>query len=371
MNRYWRLLVILTGVAVFLGGYLTQLYQVNTRRPAMAVESGEAPPVQPAPKGPGEAALLNEAYQLSNVRKLQYQEALDFEKNSGPAINGTWQAQLALRYPSDSLERLGMVYQLLGFVDPLDSDDPIETRYRTADCPSEDCLYDSFNGKFLYTDACDPTKVDFKELLAQQLGLMLLDQQFRWREAQVLPEVQADQALAQEAFVQSDAFTHALRYVKRDPDGSAVHRAAEAYVKDLPAFLQDSILLPFREGLHFCAAIEKAGVSLDAVYQQLPESTSEILHPERYLAMPRKRPRTVTWPQLDQQGLEPTWDNVVGELLVRSLLRRSWASLLPVSSPQVGMAIASSFILYRIVVRNSYGRRIGERSMPHRSGFAL
>ena len=61
-------------------------------------------------------------------------------------------------------------------------------------------------------------------------------------------------------------------------------------------------------------------VVLDSVYQQLPTATSHILHPDRFLEIPRWEPQQVRWAQRDVMQSEPLWDNVIGELLIRAWL---------------------------------------------------
>ena len=75
-----------------------------------------------------------------------------------------------------------------------------------------------------------------------------------------------------------------------------------------------------RDGVHFCQAVSAQNVALDSIYQQMPTTTSHILHPDRFLETPRWEPQRLRWAQRDVQNSEPAWDNVIGELLIRSLL---------------------------------------------------
>ncbi len=333
MSRPGILLVILLLLATAAGYSLHQVKLSQTRpKPVQPVEFEPATPSNAEDPAPPEvsqtptpaddsgntALLLNEAFRLSRLRELPYQEALSFKKQSPADLQSIWKRDLDATFPSDSLSRFGLVLQLLGFLDP--SED-LDARFRAAPTLFTDAYYDAQNNELLYTETNDPSQAESRATLSQQLLLMLLEQQFQWREQQIPIEVNMDQALAQRAFVGGDAFWHMLRYNEMDAAKSPVWQLADARAQALPPILRDAVMLPFREGVHFCQAIVEAGVALDSIYQQRPATTAHLLHPDRYLRTPRYEPRQVRWAQLDIKRHEPTWDNVLGEVLIRSALR--------------------------------------------------
>jgi hypothetical protein len=93
-----------------------------------------------------------------------------------------------------------------------------------------------------------------------------------------------------------------------------------------PAWMQQSLIFPYLGGLGFVAAHRKdrSWAALDAVYRDPPDSTEQILHPERYLD--RDHPTLVA---LDADALTaalgPGWTapdhNVLGELQLRLWLQ--------------------------------------------------
>ncbi len=338
MMRPGLLLSILVLLASVAGIYLRQVYRGNTKpspvASTLAVEQDEqeldewTPPVPPSSPPPAadsaEAVLLNEAFHLSSLRRLPFQSELAFKKVDEAEIARVWERQLQSQYSSDSLERFGLVLQMLGMVS-IDID--LQAAYQKAPPLWEGVVYDGARGQVLYTDACQPSESKAsKQQLAQQLMLMLLDQRFAWREGQLLTEVNFDQALAQKAFVQADAAWHMLRYTETDADKSMLWAKAQAMGSHLPSAFAEIELMPFREGVHFCQEITRKNVSLDSMYQQMPTSTAQLLHPERFLTNPPYRPRALKWAQLDLKGAEPTWDNVIGEALTRAWLRQHAAN---------------------------------------------
>jgi hypothetical protein len=64
-----------------------------------------------------------------------------------------------------------------------------------------------------------------------------------------------------------------------------------------PAFMQQDFIFPYAQGLEFVRTLYLEGrwAGVDAAYQDLPLSTEQILHPERY---PDDKPRRVVLPEL-------------------------------------------------------------------------
>jgi hypothetical protein len=325
MSRPGLLLVILLVLAGIAGRFLVSVHDKNTappKEPKLSSEASAPPPTAPVAQGGEggtvESELLNEAYQLSQARQLQYQDALELLPNSAAAIQKAWQRQLVERFPSETLDRLGLTLQLLGI---LPSDEDLTARYRLRANLSPEVTYDSQEGSLLHTKNLTLTDPESKEWLAFQLTLMLLDQNFQWHESLIPTEVNMDRSLAQLAYVQGDATWQALKHTKTDVAKSHAWKRTDTLTNNWPRALREAEFLPLREGVHFCQAIAGQNVMLDAVYQQLPSSTAQIIHPDRYLEIPRWEPRNLRWAQRDILRSEPVWDNVIGELMIRGWLQ--------------------------------------------------
>jgi hypothetical protein len=75
-------------------------------------------------------------------------------------------------------------------------------------------------------------------------------------------------------------------------------------------------------GQEFCTALYARGgyEAISRAYANPPSSTSQILHPEKYLVEPREEPVAVEWANIGFDGSKPTVDNVLGEFGIRQLL---------------------------------------------------
>jgi len=85
--------------------------------------------------------------------------------------------------------------------------------------------------------------------------------------------------------------------------------------------LREMLVFPYLRGQEFCAALFDRGgyEKVSAAYANPPNSTSQILHPEKYLASPREDPIAIEWSSLPVKGEPPVADNTVGEMGIRIL----------------------------------------------------
>jgi hypothetical protein len=82
-----------------------------------------------------------------------------------------------------------------------------------------------------------------------------------------------------------------------------------------PGFIKSQIAFPYLEGLFFVRTLYLGGgwAAVDQAYLQPPQSTEQILHPERY---PRDLPVRLTAPdlaRLEELGWSPVYQDILGE----------------------------------------------------------
>jgi hypothetical protein len=92
-----------------------------------------------------------------------------------------------------------------------------------------------------------------------------------------------------------------------------------------PLFLREQLLFPYGDGFNFVHQIYQAGggyAGVDEVFRNPPDSTAQILHPDKYRS--HVKPIEVTLPDLSQGSLGDGWrkinSNVLGELDLRLIL---------------------------------------------------
>ncbi len=163
-----------------------------------------------------------------------------------------------------------------------------------------------------------------------------------------------DETLAHQAVIEGDAVAVMLDYLlepagkdfSRLPDLSSVMRAQFAAAdaqyeifRSAPMYLKETLVFPYGYGAAFIQRAWDKSHSwsqVDKIYSDLPASTEQIMHPEKYFGV-RDNPKPVRI-ESPQGSLGPEWkatyENVLGEFSFYLMLR------LYLSEPQAQKAAA-------------------------------
>ncbi|HST22800.1 MAG TPA: hypothetical protein VLR90_16875 [Blastocatellia bacterium] len=191
-----------------------------------------------------------------------------------------------------------------------------------------------------------------KKVMAHELVHALQDQHFDLRRFEKWPKGDSDAELAAHALVEGEATLVMIQYdleqsgmrgIDMTRIGSLTDRLIEAdtntddpnypVLSASPNVLRENLQFPYVYGAGFAQAVLKNGSwrGLDSVYQQLPASTEQIIHPEKYLA--RENPVKIeipalvtifgrTWKQSDADvNGEFGYQVLLGEFIPRSAAR--------------------------------------------------
>ncbi len=139
-----------------------------------------------------------------------------------------------------------------------------------------------------------------RPVIAHELTHALQDQHFNLRRFQKWPEHDSDAELAAHALVEGDASFLMMQYVARDPARqfaflkSMMSGGANAseQIEKAPRVLREQILFPYLQGMIWVTQIHKQGgwEAVSAAYKNLPKSTEQVFHHEKYTAneLPQK-----------------------------------------------------------------------------------
>lgn len=178
-----------------------------------------------------------------------------------------------------------------------------------------------------------------------EIGHALQDQHFDLERLGGAEEkLLSDRATAREALVEGDATLTMFSYVLGQPiermpaagkmmselttDASSLAAMAPEGNADVllnaPAYLRESLVFPYFDGMAFCLAVREAGGQklLDHAFRNDPPASSEqILHPEKWLVM-RDEPVAIELPDLAPllAGRTEVLASDLGELTLRILL---------------------------------------------------
>src|SRR3989440_12897217 len=144
-----------------------------------------------------------------------------------------------------------------------------------------------------------------KPIMAHELTHALQDQHFNLRRFEHWPKGDSDAELAAHALIEGDATLAMALYVANNP------LRALAFLKSLgstglpseeldkaPRALRETLLFPYQDGEKWVNALYKRGGwnEVSQAFTTLPQSTEQILHPEKYFA--HEAPVMVTLPDI-------------------------------------------------------------------------
>lgn len=142
-------------------------------------------------------------------------------------------------------------------------------------------------------------------VMAHELTHALQDQHFNLRRFEKWPKGDSDAQLAAHALVEGDATLVMTFYVMRDLKRVAAmmksmnaEGSSSEKIERAPRIIRESILFPYKQGLDFASQVYKRGgwPLVSEAYKVLPQSSEQILHPEKYFA--RESPVKVDLPEL-------------------------------------------------------------------------
>jgi hypothetical protein len=133
-----------------------------------------------------------------------------------------------------------------------------------------------------------------RPVMAHELTHALQDQHFNLRRFEDWPKHDSDAEMAAHALVEGDASYLMMQYVARDParqlaflksmiSGGA---SASEKIEKAPRVLREQMLFPYLQGVMWVAQGYKQGgwEAISAAYKNLPKSSEQILHQEKYTA---------------------------------------------------------------------------------------
>jgi hypothetical protein len=139
-----------------------------------------------------------------------------------------------------------------------------------------------------------------------------------------------DRALAIQALIEGDAVLSqrlwAQSNLTSDELGQMGQGGADSKLFSAPLFIREQLLFPYGDGFNFVRQMYQTGggyVGVDQVFQNPPESTAQILHPEKYRT--HQKPVDVSLADLSPSlgaGWRTINSNVMGELDIRLMLEQ-------------------------------------------------
>lgn len=275
----------------------------------------------------GITAELAEISGLAQLKKIVY------ERISREQVSKLLEERVRENLKPEELRAEELALKKFGFVPP-----DFDLKTTTLELLSEQAaaFYDFRKKKLYLVDA--GSELAERSALVHELGHALADQHFNLEKFIERARQDDDRSLARLAVMEGQATWLMSEYLAHRTGQSLktspalvemMARMTEAGAAQYPVFaraplyMRESLVFPYTQGLRFQHAVfEKLGkAAFTEVFHHPPESSQQILHPEKYLA--RIKPVACPPPQpAARRGLRTLAEGSIGELDHAILLRQ-------------------------------------------------
>ena len=215
-------------------------------------------------------------------------------------------------------------YVLLGLLDP-----ETDLLQSIKDLYAEQVagLYDADTGELLVSDSGELTPLA-QTIVVHELIHALTDQHFEFDEVfdELTDAERYHEASALQALVEGEATYFQLLFLQELPVEQRIAAVTESLESDttvldsLPDWFGEDLVFPYDSGFAFVTRlVEEEGLEgLDQAYELRPETTEQIMHPEKYFIL--EPAREVTLPDSPLDGYEVFEEGTLGEWNLRLYL---------------------------------------------------
>jgi len=271
------------------------------------------------------------ADEVEAERGLRFQRPVSPEPVSHQRLVELLQAGLDQEYPADMEQRKGRAWATIGAIPP-----GTDLRQAILDFAGSQIIgfYDTTSHRLVFVGSASPTPFQ-RMTLAHELTHALQDQAFGLdRLDRLMNACRDDEFLGMLGLTEGDAVESQVRWAESNLNASQVQeldREAGAFPPppaSVPPFVRSLLQFPYTDGRAFVVALRDRGGegAVNAAFRNPPDSTEQILHPDRY---PADQPRAVSVPDI-REKLGGPWNDLdvqdVGEEWLRLLLETRLSS---------------------------------------------
>ena len=262
-------------------------------------------------EGPTPLVIQDVMDELEELRGFDYAHPVVAQPVDQREIAEDLVAYADIAYPREQYERRSLAWDTIGVIPDGTS---LRDAYENYGSTQVIGYYDTITGELKFIGTESPTPLE-RITLAHELTHAIDDQRFGLEQLDLLgAECRDERSAAAIAVVEGNATFFMLRWAERflTPE-EQVRVGIEAAQQDpstegIPPFIQGLQAWSYDQGLRFIGAVESRG-GLDAVdgaFEDLPVSTEQIIHPERY---PNDAPTPVDVADLSGQ-LGEGWEDL-------------------------------------------------------------
>ena len=254
-------------------------------------------------EGPTPPLIEQVMNQVAQIRGFEYDHPVVAEPVSQAEIGRDVVKYADQAYPEGQYARRSIAWDTIGVI-PDGTD--LRASYENYGSSQVIGYYDTITGTLKFTGTANPSPLE-RITLAHELTHAIDDQRFGLeRLDQLGAECRDEDSAAATALVEGNATFFMLRWAQTFLTGAEqVQVGVEAAQQDtstagIPQFIVKLQAFPYDQGMDFISALDSRGglTEIDGAFEDLPASTEQIIHPERY---PNDAPTPVNVPDLSSK----------------------------------------------------------------------
>ena len=283
--------------------------------------------------------------EVENLRNLKFKEKIKFEYVSERQISEILKKEMTRQFSSGKLENYEVALKVFWLIPKKSNLKSLVENLMSSQAAG---IYDPKSKKmYILEFSSEPEDDEFFQLtkamnlneifIVHELDHAITDQNFDLERSLKLENIEnEDRQTAALAVAEGDATMVMLKYLAKTmnlgsenlSDISEVMGNANFYGDFLgtttPRYLRETLIFAYTEGLKFVNVISKGSDTkkIDNLYHKPPESTEEIIHPEKYLNQ-NDKPKEVKISLNEIKNdvsLEKVWEGTWGELGTKIIL---------------------------------------------------
>ncbi|MEA3186427.1 MAG: hypothetical protein QOD99_257 [Chthoniobacter sp.] len=263
---------------------------------------------------------------VAELRGMSFLHPVTYDVLTRAGIRQIVDEKLNEQFSEEEFKNIGLGLSALGL---LPRDYPLKQKYIELLGEQIAAFYDQHQHKLFMFEDASLSNAQNRIILAHELTHALQDQHFDLLKMPIELKNNDDRALAASALIEGDATLVMSQYMLQDLSlGGLTQNLSGALsqnmkqLQDAPRYLREMLIFPYLRGQEFCTALLEGGgrAALDAAFKNPPSSTSQVLHPEKFLTEPGEEPVEIDFGDTTLNGEKPLADNVLGEAGIRILL---------------------------------------------------
>jgi len=265
---------------------------------------------------------------ITRIRGLEFSHPVIYDSLSRAGIKKVIEQKLSELYSDEDFKNIARGLSAFGLLDP---GYPLKQKYIDLLGEQIAAFYDQHQHKLFMFEDASLHNTQNRVVLAHELTHALQDQNFGLLKMPLEIKNDDDLALATSALIEGDATLAMSDFMMKnismqsltDSLSGMVSQSMDQIQKS-PRYLREMLMFPYLHGQKFCMALKTRGgyAAVSEAFRNPPRSSSQILHPEKYLDEPREEPVRVELGDTTVNGKKPLDDNVLGEMGVRILLEQ-------------------------------------------------